>query len=219
VENTENLGFGGGFNAGLRAGCRPFVLTLNSDARPVGTAYRRLLDHCASNERLGAVTPRTVDRNGRSLAQMPPEPPAWQLVAGCLPLAWRLAFPKLYWPKPGPPEILEWLPSMCATIFRREALQGIGAFDASYFLGWEEWDLTRRLRAADWQIAIHQGAEVLHEGQGSTPKELSPWRARHGRESRCYHLRKYHGLGWFALGRIASRITDVYVDLRARTGA
>src|SRR4051812_22258944 len=65
VENDRNLGFGGGLNPGIRAGRRPFVLILNSDARPVGDAYQRLLDHCASDERIGAVTPQTLDSRGR----------------------------------------------------------------------------------------------------------------------------------------------------------
>ena len=209
IENRENLGFGGGLNAGIRAGNGRFVLTLNSDARPVGPAYRLMLDHCAGDDRIGAVTPQ----------QMAPEPPPWRMVLGCLPLAWRLIASNVYSPQPGPPESINWLPGLCAAVFRREALEGIGAFDSDYFLGWEEWDLTRRLRAAGWQIAVHPGAQVIHEGHGSTPKELESWRSRHGRSAMCHHLRKYHGRGWYTLGRLSSGVTNLYVDLgRVRRG-
>jgi N-acetylglucosaminyl-diphospho-decaprenol L-rhamnosyltransferase len=215
VENDENLGFGGGMNAGIRAGTGRFVLILNSDARPQGDAYQLMLDHCASHERIGAVTPETVDKQGRPVPQMAPEPPAWRLVLGCLPIGWRLIGSNIYSPAPGPPASINWLPGLCATVFRREAIEQVGAFDARYFLGWEEWDLTRRLRAAGWQIAIHPGAVVVHEGHGSTPKELTAWRSKHGRAAVCHHLLKYHGRPWYLAGRLTSGLTNVYVGLRA----
>jgi GT2 family glycosyltransferase len=214
VENEQNLGFGGGFNTGIKAGQRPFLLILNSDARPVGDGYRQLLEHCASDARIGAVTPQTVDRQGRLVPQMAAEPPPWHLVLGCLPLTWRLIGTNVYRPVAGPPQIINWLPGLCVTAFRREALEAIGAFDPGYFLGWEEWDLTRRLRAAGWQIAIHPGAEVMHEGHGSTPTNLQSWRNKHGRQSICHHLSKYYGRRWSTLGRIGSGLTDLYADLR-----
>jgi N-acetylglucosaminyl-diphospho-decaprenol L-rhamnosyltransferase len=216
VENERNLGFGGGFNTGIRAGRRPFLLALNSDALPVDDCYRQLLEHCASDPRLAAVTPQTVDREGRPVGQMPPEPTPLRLVAGCLPVVWRMS-QKPYMLPPGPPRQLDWFPSMCATLFRREALEGIGAFDTGYFLGWEEWDLARRLQSAGWKIAAHPGAAVVHEGHGSTPRPLKDWRYKYGRQGICYHLRKYHGPAWYAVGRVASGFTNVVMDLRART--
>jgi GT2 family glycosyltransferase len=214
VENDRNLGFGGGFNSGIRAGQRPFVVILNSDARPVGDAYRMLLEHCASDERIGAVTPQTVDGQGRPVPQLVAEPPPWLLVLGCMPVTWRLVASNVYRPTAGPPQLIDWLPGLCVTVFRRAALEGIGAFDPDYFLGWEEWDITRRLRAAGWRIAIHTGAEVIHEGHGSTPTNLKSWRNKHGRQSICHHLRKYYGPGWSTLARVGSGVTDLYIGLR-----
>lgn len=216
VENAGNLGFGGGFNPGIRAGSNPYVLLLNSDAQPVGPAYRLLLEHLASDERLGAIAPQVVDGQGRPLPQLAPEPPAWKLVVGCLPVGWRLTAANIYPPPSGPPRVINWLPGMCATMFRRQALEGIGGFDPGYFLGWEEWDLARRLRAADWKIAMHPGAEVIHEGHGSTPKELDAWRNRHGRQAICHHLDKYHGRGWYTAGRLACGALELSIGLRAR---
>jgi N-acetylglucosaminyl-diphospho-decaprenol L-rhamnosyltransferase len=217
VANSENLGFGGGLNAGIRAGKRPFVLALNSDVRPVGLAYQLLLDHCASDDRLGAVTPRIFDAEGGAVSQAPPEPSPLRQLSSCLPGLWRFSIAAgNYRPEAGPPEPIAWLPSMCATMFRREALEGIGSFDTGYFLGWEEWDLTRRLRAGGWRIALHRGAEVIHDRHGSTPNEMKLWRDKHGRASLCHHLRKHHGPGWYALGRVATGITDLYLGARQR---
>jgi len=215
VQNGANLGFGGGFNHGIRAGKRKFVLLLNSDARPVGGAYRLLLDHCASDDRLGAVTPLTLDSKGQPVPQMSPEPPAWHMVLGCLPVGWRLMASNVYRPDQGPPATIDWLPGLCVTMFRREALEGAGCFDPGYFLGWEEWDLARRLRGAGWKMAIHPGAQVIHDGHGSTPEALQGWRNKHGRQGVCHHLRKYHGRGWYTVGRLACSAGNLYSDLRA----
>jgi N-acetylglucosaminyl-diphospho-decaprenol L-rhamnosyltransferase len=217
VENDRNLGFGGGMNAGIRAGRNPFVLILNSDARPVGNAYQVLLDHCASDDRIGAVTPQTLDTRGQPVLQMAPEPPAWRMVLGCLPIGWRLIAANVYSPLPGPPASINWLPGLCVTVLRRSAIDGVGAFDPGYFLGWEEWDLTRRLRAEGWQIALHPGAEIIHEGHGSTPKELEGWRSKHGRDAMCHHLRKYHGRGWYTLGRLSTGVANAVSHLRSGT--
>jgi GT2 family glycosyltransferase len=218
VANPENLGFGGGLNAGIRAGRRPFVLALNSDVRPIGSAYQRLLDHCASDDRIGAVTPRIFDEEGKPVAQAPPEPSPWRQLSSCMPGLWRFSTPGVYHPEAGGPEPVEWLPSMCATMFRREALEGIGVFDTGYFLGWEEWDLTRRLRAGGWRMALHRGADVVHARHGSTPEGMKLWRDKHGRVALCHHLRKHHGPGWYALGRIATGITDLYVGVARQRG-
>ena len=203
IETGENLGFGGGMNAGVRAGQRPFVLILNSDARAKGEAFLQMLELCASDARIGVVTPLTVDEKDRPVPQMQSEPAAWQLVAEMLPLVSKFVTQKPFLPAKGPPLPVDWMPTLCAALFRREAFERIGGFDARYFLGWEEWDVARRLKEAGYGLAVQREAEVIHAGHGSTPKSLSTWRAKHNRDTLCYHLRKYHGRSWYALGRLA----------------
>ena len=36
---------------------------------------------------------------------------------------------------------------------------------------------------------------------------------KHGRAALCHHLRKYYGGGWYALGRVATGISNVYMGL------
>lgn len=218
IETDRNLGFGGGMNAGIAAGRRPYVLLLNSDARPVGDAFSRLLAHCASDPRLAVVTPATIDDAAAPVAQMTPEPAAWELVLSCAPVLWRLVNSQGYFPEGQEPITLEWFPTLCVALFRREAIDGIGRFDPAYFLGWEEWDLTRRLHQRGWKIASHPGAQVVHAGWGSTPKELKPWRLKHSRLSILRHLRKYHGPVWHLLGKAASALSDARVVLRPAGG-
>jgi GT2 family glycosyltransferase len=217
VETGANLGFGAGMNAGVRAGERPFVLVLNSDARPKGDAFVRMLDLCASEPDIGVVTPLVVDEENRPIAQLPPEAPAWRLVLSVIPIVWKWVTPPPFVPTAGPPQQLDWMPALCAALFRRKALDDIDGFDPNYFLGWEEWDIARRTQQAGYRIVLHRGAEVIHSGHGSTPRSLFGWRAMHGRRALCYHLRKYHGVPWYALGRVACSIASVRHHLPIRT--
>jgi N-acetylglucosaminyl-diphospho-decaprenol L-rhamnosyltransferase len=218
VETGRNLGFGAGMNAGVRAGSRPFVLILNSDARAKGDAFMRMLELCASDARIGVVTPMTVDESNQPVSQLPPEPAPWELVVCMLPLVGKLVSGKRFFPTSGPPQTLSWMPTLCVALFRREAFERINGFDPRYFLGWEEWDVARRLANAGYTVSLHRSAEVIHAGHGSTPKTLSSWRAKHGREAICYHLRKYHGPSWYALGRIASGLATLRNLQAARLG-
>ncbi len=216
VETGSNLGFGGGMNAGARAGSRPFVLILNSDARPKGDAYLRMLQACAADPSIGVSTPMTVDEDHRPTPMLPPEPAAWRMVLGVVPVIWKLFTPPPYFPSAGPPRRINWMPHLCAALFRREAFERIGGFDPNYFLGWEEWDIGRRLQQIGYGIAVDSAAEVIHPGHGSTPKTLSKWRASHGRNSLCYHLRKYHGTAWYLLGRMACGVAGLRHQLPIR---
>jgi len=215
IETGSNLGFGGGMNAGIRAGRRPFVMIVNSDARPVGPAFGALLAAAASDPRTGAVTPSVLDEAARPVLQMEPEPAAWKLVIGFIPVVWRLVQSKGFLPTGDGPRPLAWLPTLCVTLFRRQAIEEIGCFDPGYFLGWEEWDITRRLTAGGWRIAVDPGAQVVHAGWGSTPKNLARWRNKHGRASVCHHLRKYHGPIWYLLGWATRSLTELRVALSA----
>lgn len=200
----ENLGFGGGMNRGIFAGSRALVMIQNSDAQPVGDAFAVLAERMDRDPRLGAIVPAVREPGGSFEEHHRREPPAWRLVADLLPGLWRLSPP----PPRCPPEQVDWLVSNCATLARRTALDSVGGFDPGYFLGWEEWDITRRFAAKGWRVAFEPGAVITHLGAASAPRE-GALRAGHGRRSVLYHLRKWHGPLWYGAGRVACAATDV----------
>ncbi|MEL6985834.1 MAG: hypothetical protein AAFO29_25620, partial [Actinomycetota bacterium] len=89
----------------------------------------------------------------------------------------------------------DWL-NGCALLVRAEAWDGVGGFDDRYFLYWEDVDLSLRLVAAGWSLALEPTAEVIHhrDGSGDGLRTLSPQAIEHSVASRLLFLR--HRLGW-----------------------
>lgn len=214
IANEQNLGFGGGMNRGLRQGRRPFVVLQACDTYPVADAYGELLRRAQTDERLGAVTPLLLDHELRPVAHFRPEPSPWHLVMSLFPGVWRLQ--ECY--VEAPADKVNWLSSFAATLFRREAIVGGGSLDPAYFLGWEEWDLARRLRGKGWRIAHHPAAQVVHSGAATVPTSaMRIRRSVHGRSGLLHHLRKHHGQGWYLAGRVADAVTKTWLRVGGKS--
>jgi len=70
-------------------------------------------------------------------------------------------------------------------------LDEVGLFDPGFFCGYEETDLTLRLRAAGWGLAVTADASVRHHDQQSRLQwKTRPWEIADG----CYFFRKHQGL-------------------------
>lgn len=72
-------------------------------------------------------------------------------------------------------DMVEDVPAFCgaAVLLRREALQEVGLFDDSFFMYYEDTDLSLRLRSAGWRIVVAPMATVRHR-HSATSVEWSP---------------------------------------------
>jgi GT2 family glycosyltransferase len=55
-----------------------------------------------------------------------------------------------------------------SVLFRRRALEEVGLFDETFFLYWEDTDLSFRLRARGWKLGVAADAIVLHKENASS---------------------------------------------------
>jgi GT2 family glycosyltransferase len=214
IGNATTAGFGAGMNLGARAGHQSHVLVLNSDARPVGDSFSKMVARCESDPWIGAVIPRVLDEKRNRLELFPKEPEPWRIAMLMLPGLWRSHRPRF---EDTPPDQVNWMASMCATLFSRRAFEAIGGFDERFFLGDEEWDLDRRLKREGWKIVMEPSAEVVHLVAASTPASARPWRSHMGRESHRYFLRKHYGKLWGSVGTAALWISETYLRVRRRS--
>jgi len=66
---------------------------------------------------------------------------------------------------------VDWVAGMFM-LFRADAYRAVGGFDERYFLYYEDVDLCRRLKAAGGAVLYVPAAEILHDAQRASRREL-----------------------------------------------
>lgn len=164
VRTTQNLGYAGGANVGLRTALArgaEVVLLLNNDARVRPGATVAATAMLASDPRIAVVGAKVVTREDPGRLWL-----AWgrvtyrqSLVALCgadVPdgPAWNVA------------RDVEWIAG-CAMWMRATALERIGLLDEAFFAYHEEVDWCTSAREGGWRVVYVPTAVVAHTGRGS----------------------------------------------------
>lgn len=203
----ENLGFGGGANAGIRASEAELVALLNNDAtaEPGWLAALAAAFAEPGAERLGAATSRIL-LAGRWRELAPGDAAPGGEVAVLADAGGRRVvrddargIDRLNstgnvvdaagnggdrsWLEPADAPADAEVFGFCggAAMLRRAALQETGLFDERLFMYYEDTDLSWRLRKAGWGIRFVDGARVRHEhaaSSGSGSGRFLRWNAR-----------------------------------------
>ncbi len=197
ITNSENLGFTGGNNQGIAASHGRYVLVLNPDTEMLGEALDRMVAYLDGHPEVGALGPQLLnpDRSIQSSRRRYPT-----LITAVFESTWLQGFaPKgllaAYYMddvRPDHTHEVDWLNGAC-TVFRREALDRVGVYDAqNFFMYSEELDLCRRVKTAGWQIVYLPEAQVVHYVGQSSDQAVA---ARHiyFQTSKVHYFRKWHG--------------------------
>ncbi|WP_345712682.1 glycosyltransferase family 2 protein [Kineococcus glutinatus] len=162
VPLPSNEGFGAGANAGaaraLELGCS-VLLFLNPDAALDAATAAALRDDVLAHPRR-MVSPQVVHPDGRrwfSGAELSLRN-GWTRRTGVL----------------AGPELHPWLTGACLAV-HRDLWRELGGFDGSYFLYWEDVDLSVRCVRLGGELAVRQDLTVVHavggtqDGGGKSP--------------------------------------------------
>lgn len=157
--SDSNLGFGGGMNLGVAAALADGatrVLLLNPDAVLDGDSLAQL-EEAVDADPMTAVSPTVRTSDGE----------VWFAGAGLDTIDGTMVGPE----RLGEPGIEPWLSGAClmlsADLWRR-----VGGFDDSYFLYWEDVDLSRRIREAGGTLQVLPDATAIHD-EGGTQERVS----------------------------------------------
>ena len=168
IEAGRNLGFGGGNNVAIRraldAGA-DYVWLINNDAKPAPDALAALVETAEQNPRAGAVGSVILNES------RPEQIDAW---GGGTVVRW-MGYARL---NRRPDELLEYITGT-SMLLRSAALREVGLFDEQFFLYWEDTDLSARLAAKGWGLAVAERSRVRHTMSTTTGKD--PF-------SRSYHI-------------------------------
>lgn len=187
IENGANLGFGPGMNPGIRHALEhgaDFVWLLNNDTQPEPKAAGALVAKAMLEPDLGAVG---------SVLRYAHDPSKVQAWGGGHVNRWLGISSHCVLAAHDAP--LDFL-TAASVLIRRRALQEIGLFDETFFMYWEDTDLSFRLRAHGWKLGVAADATVLHkENASSTRRSVD----RFSTASGIRFLQKHSPIPWLSV--------------------
>lgn len=197
----RNGGFGAGNNLAFRHALAwddppEYFYLLNPDAKPDPGAIKTLVEFMDEHREVGIAGSKVRHDDGsyrNSAFRFPTLASEFEgglkgrLTTRVLE-PWRITMPRPT--KTGP---VDWV-SGASVIMRAEMLQTIGMFDETFFLYFEETELSLRALRAGWPTYYVLEAEAEHIGQVSTQfKVISKPRPTYWFDSRAHYIRKSHG--------------------------
>ncbi len=202
LDSGRNGGFGYGNNFAIRRakdeGRDPeYVYLLNSDAFPHKGCIKVMLDFMDKNTTVGSVGGYVEGEDGH------PHYTAFRFHNLASEFEMYIRFKpvsKIFsshsvsiLPLPNEPTEVDWV-SGASLMFRSAMLEEVGLFDETYFLYFEETDLSRRAKEHGWTTYYLPNAGVTHIGSASTQTyRTKSRRANYWFDSRRYYFRKHHG--------------------------
>ncbi len=177
--NPTNLGYGGANNVAIAAATSRYHLVMNPDTYLDADALRCAIGYLDEHPDVAMVVPRGTTPEGSELYLAKGEPTLLVLLLRALGNA-RLQ--RLFRRQLARYELRDRyddntlpfnaaLASGCCMLVRTAALQQISGFDSRYFLYFEDFDLSHRLRGLG-KIVVHPGMKIVHEGGGTWRKGM-----------------------------------------------
>jgi len=172
VLEQENVGMGGGNNAGMRIAEGRYFFLLNSDAWVEADALDRLIAFADEHPNAAVVGPKLQNPDGSLQRSVRGEPTLWRLSTEYFFI--RKLAPRTNLLNPlyvggfahDAAREVDWL-SGAALLVRRDAVDAVGLFDEDFFMFSEEVDWQTRFRRAGWTIWFCPDAVVTHIGGAS----------------------------------------------------
>jgi N-acetylglucosaminyl-diphospho-decaprenol L-rhamnosyltransferase len=199
IRNPKNVGFARACNQGILASGGEYVALINPDTIVGNNFFEGLENFFGEAPRAGVVGPKVVDGAGNLQLSARRELSFASGLLGRTSLLTRL-FPKnplvkRFFPAAeelAGPTMVDWVSGACMVI-RHQTLDEIGPMDERFFMYFEDVDLCRRAREADWLIYYLPQVELLHHTGASTrAKPRAIWNLH--KSAFLYHRKHgYHG--------------------------
>lgn len=173
IQNEENLGFAGGYNAALQEVEADLFCLLNSDVKVTAGWLAPVLELLAENPSIGIVQPKIRDLNQPTHFEYAGAAGGFLDYFG-YPFCRGRIFQSLEADRGQYDDTCEifWATGACMFI-RREVFRELGGFDPDYFAHQEEVDLCWRARNHGYSV-YYRGTSVVYHMGGSTLSNMNP---------------------------------------------
>ena len=173
IQNNNNLGYAGGYNAALSHIPEDLFCLLNSDVEVSAGWCDIILNEFKNDKNLGAAQPKILDYSNKD---------KFEYAGACGGFLDQLGYPycrgrifsdlEMDHGQYDDPIVIDWA-SGAAFFITKKAFEESNGFDQHYFAHQEEIDLCWRLRRLDYTIKVIPASQVYHLG-GGTLNSLSP---------------------------------------------
>jgi GT2 family glycosyltransferase len=182
IESPVNLGFAGGNNLGIEQARGEHVVLLNNDTRVRSGWLRALVETAETAPDIGAVTSKLVFMARPDTIQN-----AGSLVLTDGSGGDRGTGERDFGQYDSREEVFA--ACGCATLLTRHMLDDVGLLDSTFFVYYEDTDLSWRMRLRGWRIIYEPTAVVEHVHTG-TSGEWSPFFTFHVDRNRLFMIIK-----------------------------
>ena len=223
LQSGRNGGYGAGNNFGIRAGFqnRPgrkpdYIYILNSDAFPEPYAVQYLLKFMENNRKTGFAGSYTIGDDGvphETCFRFPSLASEFEGAIKFGPVSRLLRNHIVAMPVQDQTCNVGWLAG-ASLMIRREVLDDIGLFDESFFLYFEETDLTLRAAKAGWDITFVRESIVTHIGSVSTGMKAKARMPQYWFDSRLHYFLRNHGRAYTAAATLLHLLGGSFARLR-----
>lgn len=193
----ENLGFAGGFNAGIKycmeRGAQ-WIWLLNNDTRVAPDTLNILVSEALKNPKAAVLGASVRYSNTGHYDYY--EDPGNNTVSGPGKIDFVRAKTFLRPPNKSSQAIVassQWL-SGSNLLLRCAALTDKYVFDPDYFLYFEDTEFCTRIRSHGWECLFVPDTYIYHEGNASTGGELRYWRAYYYTRNRLLFFSRVLGM-------------------------
>jgi hypothetical protein len=176
IHNPSNPGFGAGHNIAFRDSIQNGIIyhfVVNPDIYFEGDVINEMVSFMSSDKTIGMMMPKILNTNGTTqfLPKLLPTPLSIIKRKLKFPKTIYNKFIKRYELRDIPSDMIYNAPvlSGCFTLFNTEALQKIGFYDDSFFMYFEDWDISRRMHEK-YKTIYYPKVSITHEYESGANK-------------------------------------------------
>jgi GT2 family glycosyltransferase len=182
--SKKNLGFAGGNNWGMRQAKGDFIFIVNNDTEVTPGLLISLLEPFYKDGSIGVTSPKIKFFFQPAVIQYAGFNPM-NHYTGRTSAVGEMQEDRGQYDMPGE----TFGAHGCAMMIKREVIEGVGMFPERFFLYYEEWDWSARIRKAGYKIWYTAGATIYHKESVSVGKE-NPLKVFYHTRNRILYMRR-----------------------------
>ncbi|MAF13287.1 MAG: hypothetical protein CMI53_00130 [Parcubacteria group bacterium] len=195
IKNKKNIGFAKANNLGIAKANGNYILVLNPDTEILKNTIQEMVSFMDKNPQAGIVGPKHLnpDKTIQPSVRRFPSLLAVFLILIKLPKVLNLKSVNKFLATDVDYNNTQPVDQVAGSFMfiRQEVLAKIGNFDEKFFIWFEDVDLCKRAKSADWQIWYNNKSQIIHYGGQSFKQRLTVKKQLLFFKSAWYYFKKH----------------------------